>query len=113
MVGLGKLEQTVVNQSAVESIVKDGEIKENDTFEFAHRIETGTGTQAFVVIFAVSEELELMDDAAGDDKIIADEAGLGDSKKARIHEGGSVDIEFALLVSGNKGFLTGFENQNR
>ena len=63
------------------------------------------------MIFAVSDELEFVDDAAGDDQIVADEAGLGDGEEARIHQDRGVNVDFALLMAGDERFGAGFDGQ--
>ena len=86
MVGFGEFEKTVVDGGAIKSVAINCEVKEGDTLQFADGVEAGAGAGALVVVFAVGDELEFVDDAAGDDEVVADEAGLGDGEKARVHQ---------------------------
>ena len=79
-VGFGEFEKAVVDGGVVEGVAVDGEVEEGDALEFADGVKTGASAGAFVVIFAVGEELEFMDDAAGDDEVVGEKAGLGDGE---------------------------------
>lgn len=111
-VSFREFHQAVVDRSAIELIVEDSRIEEDNAFEFAHSVETGAGTEAFFGIFTICEELELVGDAARNYDIIADEAGFGDFDEARVHQGRSVNVNLALLISGDKRVFTTFEHED-
>lgn len=110
VIGFGEFHEAIVDGRAVELVVQDGGVEENYALELAHRVEAGAGAETFLGVFAVGKELKLVGDAARDDNVVADETGFGNFNQARVHEGGGVNINFALLVRGDEGVFATFKH---
>lgn len=104
-IGFRKGEELIVDRSVVEVVAKQDSVEKDHAFELADGIEAGTGPGTLIGIFAIGQELEFVRDAARNENIITDEAGLGDRKQARIHEGRGVDVDFAALAGADREFL--------
>lgn len=113
MASFGKFHEAVVDWGAVEFIVQDGSIKEDNALELTHGVETSTSAQALLGIFAVGKKLELVRNAARNNNIITDEASLSNFNEARIHQGGSIDVNLTFLISGDERVFAALERQNR